>query len=559
MNIVPVIFFAYNRPAETRRVLQQLKRQTRPIDTLIAFVDGPKPGENADQNDEVKKMLTAVQGFTVRLVFREKNLGCARNITSGISEVLAEFPHAVILEDDVFPAESFYESMCILLEKYAPVKSVFSVGGYPGLKPDDLKNECADVIFSPRFSCWGWATWSDRWQSIAPDLLDLTAKSFSDLRTSTLAGPDIPSFVQALDANPGKYWDIPLLLQCVRLGHHHAHTRFYLTNNIGMQSGIHGKSLYGQHVQDFFRLNNPLEELIPKILPDGLQDQPKVSSAIFAYIKDCKAAVSRDQQVFENQNSQVPLCSLMPAASKFFQRLILRYPMSIFKWLLTWCRSKLHIQQQAPLTPPKPNAKDYSTIVGKGSVVPCQIEAYFLALNRYVDEGANVLDVGFGLGYGLNILAIKATQVCGVDVDPKVLEYCTQTVKGRNPRLKDLQLYDGYHLQYPDEEFDVVTCVDVLEHVEEYDRLLIELLRITKKGIFISTPNRRPEYTNPDGTPKNHWHLREWSFEELDAILRKHGTVEWNFLNGPFNGPFTTSDQIQNETMTLSPFLRKTT
>ncbi len=213
---------------------------------------------------------------------------------------------------------------------------------------------------------------------------------------------------------------------------------------------------------------------------------------------------------------------------------------------------------QAPaVSPVKPNPKDYSTIVGKGSVVPCQIEAYFLALNAYVDEEAEVLDVGFGLGYGLNILAIKARQVCGVDVDPKVLAYCNDTVRGRNPRLDRLELYNGLNLPFQDEEFDVLTCVDVLEHVENYDAFLDEMLRVCRKGVFISTPNRRLEYTNPDGTPKNHWHLREWSFEELDDILRRHGKVEWNFLDGPFEGPFCTVGTATPATLTLTPFLFK--
>lgn len=205
----------------------------------------------------------------------------------------------------------------------------------------------------------------------------------------------------------------------------------------------------------------------------------------------------------------------------------------------------------------RPDPREYSAMVGKGSVVPCQIEAYFLALNAYVDEGASVLDVGFGLGHGLNILAIKAKQVSGVEVDQKAYEYCQNTVLGRNPRLVDLRIYDGYTLTYPDEHFDVVTSVDVLEHVHDYNRFLQELLRVSRKGVFISTPNKRPEHTNPDGTPQNHWHLREWRFEELDAILRPLGVVDWSYLNGPFEGPFSTSKAPQTDTLTLSPFLYK--
>ena len=168
----------------------------------------------------------------------------------------------------------------------------------------------------------------------------------------------------------------------------------------------------------------------------------------------------------------------------------------------------------------KPNPNDYSATLGVGSIVPCQIEAYFLALNDYCNEHETVLDVGFGLGYGLNIMAIKADRVSGVDVDQKALEYCQNTVIGRNPRVDYLGIYDGYTLKFPSNYFDLITCVDVLEHVEDYHRFLDELLRVTKKGVFISTPNRRLEYTNFDGTPKNPWHLREWSFEELDEIMR---------------------------------------
>ncbi len=205
----------------------------------------------------------------------------------------------------------------------------------------------------------------------------------------------------------------------------------------------------------------------------------------------------------------------------------------------------------------KPNPRNYTATLGRGSVVPCQIEAYFLALKEYVEESASVLDVGFGLGYGLNILAIKASEVSGVDIDKKALEHCYDTVVGRNPRLNYLELSDGYNLQFEDGRFDVVTCVDVLEHVEDCNRLITEMLRVSKKGVFISTPNRRPEYTNFDGTPKNPWHLREWRFEELDGILKNHGTVDWNFQNGPFEGPFTTTKELTENTLTLSPFVYK--
>jgi len=205
----------------------------------------------------------------------------------------------------------------------------------------------------------------------------------------------------------------------------------------------------------------------------------------------------------------------------------------------------------------RPDPKKYSTICGVGSVVPVQIEAYFLALNKYIDEHEKILDVGFGLGYGLNILSIKSREVNGVDVDKKVLDYCSHTIVGRNPRLNILALFDGYNLPFPEETFDVVTCVDVIEHVEDYDRLINEMVRVSKKGVFLSTPNRRPEYTNKDGSPKNYWHLREWSFDEFDKIVKKFGRIEWNCINGPYEGPFNYSSGPEKNTFALSPFIYK--
>lgn len=205
----------------------------------------------------------------------------------------------------------------------------------------------------------------------------------------------------------------------------------------------------------------------------------------------------------------------------------------------------------------RPDPKKYSTIVGVGSVVPIQIEAYFLALNKYVDEQSTILDVGFGLGYGLNILAIKAREVNGLDVDPLVLDHCRKTLVGRNPRLNVLNIFDGYNLPFPDGAFDMVTCVDVIEHVDDYKRLIQEMLRVSRKGIFLSTPNRRQEYTNRDGSPKNYWHLREWSYPEFDGIVREFGLVEWNFINGPYEGPYTISSEVNGGTFALSPFIFK--
>jgi len=51
--------------------------------------------------------------------------------------------------------------------------------------------------------------------------------------------------------------------------------------------------------------------------------------------------------------------------------------------------------------------------------------------------------------------------------------------------------------------------------------------------------------------------LREWSYDEFDEIVRIFGRVEWNCINGPYEGPFTISTEIHRDTLALSPIIFK--
>jgi len=190
--------------------------------------------------------------------------------------------------------------------------------------------------------------------------------------------------------------------------------------------------------------------------------------------------------------------------------------------------------------------------------VPVQIAAYQLARDQYLLGGDRLLDVGFGLGYGLEILSTKVAYLAGVDIDAKAVAL-SQNLIGTIPGLQELRTYDGRSLPYQRAAFDVVTCVDVIEHVPDYSGLLKEMLRVAARQVFVSTPNRRPEYTSPNGKPKNPWHLREWTFDEFDSILHELPDIriEWNFLDGPWKGPFQTSHVVSGATQALASVLIK--
>lgn len=85
-----------------------------------------------------------------------------------------------------------------------------------------------------------------------------------------------------------------------------------------------------------------------------------------------------------------------------------------------------------------------------------------------------ILDVGCGTGANLEMLSQFGTAE-GVDVSDDALEFC---------RRKGLNVHKGLaeELPFPDETFDVVTALDVVEHLDDDVAGLKEMFRVLKKG-----------------------------------------------------------------------------
>src|SRR4051794_17068476 len=100
--LAPIALFTYNRPAHTRRTLETLAENPGAAQSrLIAFSDGPRPGEEA-KVEEVRAILRERAWCgEVRMVEATANRGLAANITSGVTELLREHEQLIVLEDDL--------------------------------------------------------------------------------------------------------------------------------------------------------------------------------------------------------------------------------------------------------------------------------------------------------------------------------------------------------------------------------------------------------------------------------------------------------------------------
>jgi SAM-dependent methyltransferase len=94
---------------------------------------------------------------------------------------------------------------------------------------------------------------------------------------------------------------------------------------------------------------------------------------------------------------------------------------------------------------------------------------------------AAILDAGCGSGRTLDDLAARGT-VCGVDTSATAVEMA------RRRGHRDVRVAAAEDLPFGDRTFDLVTCLDVIEHTPDDRATLAELLRVTRPGgVLVAT------------------------------------------------------------------------
>lgn len=148
-------------------MLDSLRRcpESRQSD-LYVFSDGPKSEQDNAKVAQVRALIGCVPGFrSVTLIPSEENKGLSRSVIEGVSELLEKHESLIVLEDDLEVSSDFLTFMNESLEAYRDRKDIWSISGYtPAIAiPSDYPH---DVFLVQRPQCWGWATWSDRWNMV---------------------------------------------------------------------------------------------------------------------------------------------------------------------------------------------------------------------------------------------------------------------------------------------------------------------------------------------------------------------------------------------------------
>lgn len=113
-------------------------------------------------------------------------------------------------------------------------------------------------------------------------------------------------------------------------------------------------------------------------------------------------------------------------------------------------------------------------------------------INHMISIKGRVLDVGCNngnLAFLLRKQGVLAKQLdyIGIDIAEESIEYAQK----RNISGAAFHVGSALELNFPDESFDVVTLVEVIEHMPDQSRVIHEAARVLKPGglILLSTPN----------------------------------------------------------------------
>lgn len=243
MSSSPIVLFTYDRPDHTRLTIEALSKNEGASESdVFIYSDGPKSPDREGPVQAVREYLQAVTGFaSVTVIEREKNLGLAASVITGVTETLKDFPSTIVVEDDLLTARNFLTFVNTALDTYRHRQDVFSVTGYnyPIEIPATYR---ADAYLSYRFSSWGWGTWRDRWNQV-----DWSVTDYPEFVESPRAqelfrrgGDDLPPMLAAQMAGELDSWAIRFSYE------HYKHEAFCLhpvvskVQNIGFDgTGVH--------------------------------------------------------------------------------------------------------------------------------------------------------------------------------------------------------------------------------------------------------------------------------------------------------------------------------
>jgi 2-polyprenyl-3-methyl-5-hydroxy-6-metoxy-1,4-benzoquinol methylase len=143
----------------------------------------------------------------------------------------------------------------------------------------------------------------------------------------------------------------------------------------------------------------------------------------------------------------------------------------------------------------------------------------------------SLLDVGCGEGMLTQrwALALGGGRVVGIDLDDPILH--AEWGRRQAPNL-EYRVMKAENLPFGDDEFELATAIEVLEHVPDPEHTVAEMARVASGHLLVSVPREplwralnvaRGAYVKDLGNTPGH--VNHWSKRSFVRMLERHGEV----------------------------------
>ena len=173
-----------------------------------------------------------------------------------------------------------------------------------------------------------------------------------------------------------------------------------------------------------------------------------------------------------------------------------------------------------------PETTNFTKFKTGNPVVQYLINRFYTKVTKYIlrEPFDSILDAGCGEGMTLQKLrGYLPRNVTAFDLNHDCVHYTSAWFPGANITSQDI-----LHLPYDKEEFDLVICLEVLEHLERPDLALKSLKRVARNRLIFSVPYEpwfqvgsflRGKYLKYWGNHPEH--INHWSPNTFEQFLSR--------------------------------------
>jgi len=148
---------------------------------------------------------------------------------------------------------------------------------------------------------------------------------------------------------------------------------------------------------------------------------------------------------------------------------------------------------------------------------------------KTVQQKISVLDVGgrkspYTINLPAKITLLDVPQESGTreELNLGFTNDILANIKKIRSNISDVIIQDMTKSTLPDESYDAVVCIEVIEHVEEDDIFIKNIAKVVRKGgwAYFTTPNG--DFIKNVGPNKNPDHVRHYTKVQLQTLLEKY-------------------------------------